>query len=51
MFDSILNFSGCIIIFDSEQHVLFTLNIIPETVLEQLTTVTGTIDTMDFGKL
>jgi hypothetical protein len=48
-FDNILNISGHIIIFDSEQYVLFTLSIIPKTVLHHLTTVTG-IDSMDFGK-
>jgi hypothetical protein len=51
MFDNILNFSGCIILYDYEQYMLFTLNIIPKPVLEELKTVTGPIDSMDFGKL
>lgn len=48
-FNKILNFSGDIILYDSEQYELFTLTFASK-VLESLARVSGKIDAMDFGK-
>jgi hypothetical protein len=47
----ILNFSGHVIMYDSDQHKLFTLSFIPKTVVHPLLAEIENIDTMDFGKL
>jgi hypothetical protein len=46
---NILNFSGDIILYDSEQYELFTLTF-ASNVLESFVRVSGKIDAMDFGK-
>jgi hypothetical protein len=48
-FDNILNFSGDIILYDSEQYELFALTFATQ-VLESFARVNGKIDAMDFGK-
>jgi hypothetical protein len=47
----ILNFSGDVIIYDSDQDKLFSLNFTTKAVLHSLLENVGNIDTMDFGKL
>jgi hypothetical protein len=44
-----LNFSGDVILYDSEQYKLFTLTLTSKD-LQTLATVSGKIDAMDFGK-
>jgi hypothetical protein len=48
-FNNILNFSGDIILYDSEQYELFTLTFASK-VLESFARVSGKVDAMDFGK-
>ena len=48
-YNNILNFSGDIILYDSEQYELFTLTFASK-VLESFARVSGKIDAMDFGK-
>jgi len=49
-FNNIFNFSGDIILYDSEQYELFTVAFASK-VLESFARVSGKIDAMDFGKL
>jgi hypothetical protein len=48
-FNNILNFSGDIILYDSEKYELFTLTFASK-VLESFARISGKIDAMDFGK-